>query len=125
MCILNYRGEGYSEEFTANMDEVVASLTEDTQIVLEKSADCLCRACHNREAVTQANPVGCKFMDKVARYDEGLLKMLELNEGSRISWCDLRRLVLGLILPKNIEGICGDCEWFGICEAACMDSAGG
>lgn len=121
MCILNYRGKGYSEEFVKNMNSIVAALDDDVLVTLEKRADGVCAACQNRIDVSSSNPVGCKFMDKVARYDAGLMDLLSLNDGDVLSWGELKKRVRNEVFPDKLASICGDCEWFYICRNACNE----
>lgn len=122
MCLLNFRGNGYSAGFVENMNSILASLTDKTMVTLQKQADCVCAACRNRVPVTAENPVGCAFLDKVARYDDGLLNALGLMNGSTLQWHELKELVRTKVFPNEIRHICSDCEWFYICETVCRDS---
>lgn len=121
MCILNYRGKGYSMEFVKNMDSIVAALNDDVLVSIEKKADRVCAACQNRTDVSPSNPVGCKFMDKVARYDAGLMELLSLNEGDVLSWGELKKRVRNEVFHDKLAMVCGDCEWFNICLKACSE----
>lgn len=118
MCLLKFRGNGYSPEFIDNMNSIIALLSDDTPITLKREADCVCRACPNRVEVTTENPVGCRFSAKVSGYDEGLLRCLELDEGITMRWGKLKKLVIEEIFPANIDKICCGCEWLHICRAA-------
>lgn len=123
MCILNYRGRGYSEEFTQNMDALVVKLEPTTGIELIGSADGVCTACVNRTAVTDQNPAGCVFSDKVSRYDAALLARLGLCTGTKISWDKLSKLVRERVFYSRavFDSICGDCEWHGLCGRCCTE----
>ena len=97
MCLLNFRGKGYSAEFVENMNSVVASLTDTVMVTLKKQADCVCCSCKNRVDVTAENPAGCIFSEKVARYDEAVLHILNLTDGCTLAWHEIKTLVLSLI----------------------------
>lgn len=122
MCILNYRGEGYSEEFVKNMNSIVATLNDDVLVILEKRADGVCAACQNRTDVSSSNPVGCEFMDKVAHYDAGLMELLSLSDGEVLSWGELKKRVCNEVFPEKLAKVCGDCEWFHICCKVCNEA---
>lgn len=117
MCILNYRGKGYSEEFVKNMDAIVEGLKDETSITINRNKDALCAACINRIQPSSDNPAGCVFMDKVERYDSAVFELLSLSDGQVLTWGELRNMVYSKIFPKNIGRICSDCEWFYICES--------
>ena len=97
MCLLNFRGKGYSAEFVENMNSVIASLTD--------------------AVMTAENPAGCIFSEKVARYDEAVLRILNLTDGCTLAWHEIKTLVMTKIFPNEIINICSDCEWFYICKA--------
>ena len=117
MCLLNFRGKGYSAEFVENMNSIIASLTDAVMVTLKKQADCVCCSCKNRVDVTAENPAGCIFSEKVARYDEDLLRILNLTDGCTLAWHEIKTLVMTKIFPNEIINICSDCEWFYICKA--------
>lgn len=126
MCILNYRGRGYSVEFTRNMDAVVQKLEPQTIIKLVCEADGVCSACPNRTGVTAQNPAGCVFSEKVERYDAALLSRLEVPPSTEIRWAELSRMIRSGILGAKpvFDSICGDCEWHEFCALSCSGAGG-
>ncbi len=121
ICILNYAGKGYSEEFTENMERVINELDAGTVIELKCASDCVCIACKNRVEKSQSNLVGCFFAEKVSRYDKKLLETLDFSEGDRVTWGELREKVVATVMNErsSLDDICGDCEWFCICSENC------
>lgn len=121
ICILNYEGKGYSEEFNENMGRIVKSLASDTVIKLSCTPDCVCSACKNRVEVSGKDRIGCSFAEKVSRYDSALLKVIGFSEGDEVEWGELRKRVMTTVMNKksSLANICGDCEWFGICSKKC------
>ncbi len=121
MCILNYRGKGYSEEFVQNMDALVRKLEPQTIIKLVREADSVCSACLNRTDITAQNPAGCVFSEKVERYDMALLSRLGIPPAMEIRWKELSELVRERILASEsvFDSICGDCEWHEFCKLSC------
>lgn len=121
ICILNYEGKGYSEEFNENMGRIVKSLASDTVIKLSCTPDCVCSACKNRVEGSGKDRIGCSFAEKVSRYDSALLKVIGFSEGDEVEWGELRKRVMTTVMNKksSLANICGDCEWFGICSKKC------
>ncbi|MCH5279746.1 MAG: DUF1284 domain-containing protein [Christensenellaceae bacterium] len=118
MCMLNYVGKGYDDAFSKNMTRIIESLNNRACLSLVSEADSLCLACPNRAEITEDNPVGCRFSEKVARYDENLLKTLEISTNESITYGELTRLVFEKVFVNKAKftSVCGDCEWHYLCE---------
>ncbi len=107
VCIYFFVGKGYSEDFTANMTEVVGVLKrENPELALTVGEDVICRCCpHNIEH-------RCESFDKVTRYDNGVLKLCGLNDGDKIHWNDFSSMVYDKIISAGqMESVCGGCNW--------------
>lgn len=112
MCIANFIGNGYSEEFVENMKQVIAQLeaAPDQVIELVSTEDVLCRSCPFHQD-------GCVSMEKVSCLDRDVLAACGILAGSRISWRDYRGMVNKRIVEAGRFGeICGQCEWFSLCD---------
>ena len=111
LCIQNYIGKGYSDEFVKNMDIVVDSLKEDkSQIIrLIEGNDHICNHCPNNIGYDK-----CESNEKVVNMDEKVLKYLEIEAGEYKY--DYLLALLGEKLNNEVKkDICGDCEWNGLC----------
>lgn len=110
MCIQNYIGYGYSEEFTAHMDEICKELKENPDIVIHKGCDDICTACpYNSEG-------SCASLEKVDRMDGGVLDICGLNYDDVISWNEAATLVRDKIFNAGrLNEICCDCQWLETC----------
>lgn len=115
LCTLSYSGHGYSEEFTARMDELTARLRagEEPTFRLQISPDYLCEVCPNR------TENGCESDEKVLRYDRKTLDALGLCE-SEIDYAEAKRLLREKLTDELLRSICGDCEWRELCSAGDM-----
>lgn len=116
LCILSFRGKGYSDEFIDNMYKMIDELEKNPNVFVRSLPDSVCTSCKNELPVTDTNKAGCRFCDKVEKYDKIVLSKLNLTENSIITWNDLKTLVEKKILKDGISGICSDCEWYEICE---------
>ncbi|MBR1723987.1 MAG: DUF1284 domain-containing protein [Ruminococcus sp.] len=113
LCLHFFEGKGYSAEFTENMGRIADTLKAgDPPIELTLSADIICAVCpHNIDGA-------CDSADKVARYDNAVLRAAGLEQGSTLRWSELSQLVSENILSRGkLNRICGDCAWFDICRS--------
>lgn len=142
LCAEFFRGEGYSGEFVENMSAVLSELnSSDPLIRLTVGADRICCRCPNNSGEAPAgistptlneykgfstfSPLKgaagklgsiCESAEKVTRYDNAVLDLCGLSEGSVLHWSELRALVQEKIIsPGLLSQVCGDCIWFGIC----------
>ena len=111
MCTKNFVGEGYSDDFSKNMTEIIKKLQENPKVMLIKDLDDICKNCPDNLGKV------CKEDEKVKYYDQKILEILNLNENEIYSWRDLRRASCDIIFKKdNREMICGDCQWNNLCK---------
>lgn len=111
LCTEFFKGYGYSDEFSANMSEVISMLTVgDPKITLTAGADVICRGCpHNKDGI-------CDSQEKVRRYDLAVLELLGVHEGDMAVWSKLKKSARERIIAAGkLSRICGDCQWFHIC----------
>ena len=111
MCIAFFKGKGYSEEFTAHMRDIIKELENNPLVCLKVNTDELCSKCpYNTQGI-------CESADKVAGYDEEVLKSCGLSDGTVLPYIDFKQAVYGnILLTGKREEICGDCQWSGICH---------
>jgi hypothetical protein len=113
LCMLGYRGMGYSAEFSANMTQVYNQLREkpDTTIALIVGADDLC-ACYPTNAVSHCHN------QSVMERDAAVLERLGLQTGDVLQWQVILHKVRANIAPEHLEELCHTCHWraFGVCE---------
>ncbi|MBN2980878.1 MULTISPECIES: DUF1284 domain-containing protein [Cohnella] len=113
LCLLGFRGKGYSEEFCVNMTSVYETLRADpdTPIAIIEGPDDICRAfpadqpnhCHN---------------ESVYRKDRDILLKLGLRPGLNASWTEIVGRVTEHVRPRDIDRFCHDCPWqpLGLCQ---------
>lgn len=114
LCMLGFRGLGYSEEFTANMRSVVRELhlDRDLAMIIVAGCDVICAACpHYREARC------LRDMDSAARsvsLDLKVLAKLGLEPGAHVSFRDALERVKERVTADDMAEFCSDCEWWGL-----------
>jgi hypothetical protein len=113
LCMLGYRGMGYSEAYAANMNAVHERLRKepDTTVALVEGADDLC-ACFPAD-----RPYHCDS-DTVSRRDAAVLERLGLQTGEALAWSEVLRRIAGNVSPADVPAWCATCPWlsYGVCE---------
>ena len=111
MCLAFFEGKGYSDSFSAYMEQVLLRLfREDPTVRLLPKADVICSHCPNNMGGV------CATAEKVDRYDRAVLEHCGLAAGDELPWSAFSKLVHDHILTAGKRpSICGNCEWNGIC----------
>ncbi len=111
MCLAYFKGEGYSNGFTAHMAEMLEIFLTGRKIRLHADTDEICSACPN-------NCGGhCTSGDKVAEYDQAVLESCGLEAGQVMEFREFTQQVQEEILASDKRSeICGNCQWNSICE---------
>jgi len=114
LCILGFRGLGYSEEFVSNMGKVVERLRSNHSfpITLVVGCDAICASCpHNKEGecLERADSDA-----GVTVLDSKLLDRLGFEAGTQILAGEAWERVKERLAPGDLAEICGDCEWLGL-----------
>ncbi len=111
MCLAYFEGKGYSEGFSAHMQEMLELFEKDVPVFLTVAADEICSACPDNEAGC------CKSAAQVAEYDRDVLKLCDLKEGMEINFSDFVQIVQKQILSAGRRAeICRECRWDEICR---------
>ena len=110
LCILNFRGHGYSDAFSVHMAETVQKLRDNpkTKIVLTTSCDELCSACPHREGdhCTSKKP---------PLFDGNVLRETGFSAGQELTWEAFSQKTDPLSLHA-LEKTCPGCEWLSLCQ---------
>lgn len=113
LCLLGYRGKGYSDGFCANMTEIYETLRRkpETEIEVIDGPDDICRAFPIDQHAHCRN-------DSVFRKDIDILTRLGMAVGDRSSWSDVLERVADRVQPIDIRSLCSDCRWepYGLCK---------
>lgn len=111
MCLAYFKGEGYSDGFSAHMKEVLDELQKGMDVQLYVGTDEICSACpNNREGQ-------CTDLTLVEKYDNAVLEACGLADGEQLAFADFTEKVQNqLLVTGKRKEICGGCKWNGICE---------
>lgn len=119
LCALGYRGEGYSDRFTRNMDRLVrlrlrapGGDAQDIEVV--DTADAICAPCPHRRGRM------CESEDRITALDARHAKALGLRPGDRLSWGEAQERIRKRVAPGDLSHVCAGCQWlqYGLCEDA-------
>lgn len=115
VCLLNFRGEGYSDEFSRNMTAMKERLTANPEekICITKGADDLCAKCPNRRgnACSSEHP---------PLFDENVLRMTGFFYGQVLTWSEFSHATEPISLYR-LEEACPGCEWLPLCRKIAGD----
>ncbi|SFS60484.1 DUF1284 domain-containing protein [Paenibacillus sp. BC26] len=114
LCLLGFRGMGYSADFSANMTIVYNKLRDEpgSRVTIVKGPDDLC-ACFPSDVEPHCHNVS------VAQHDERILQKLGFDYGMELLWSDVIERVRTNVVPEDINTLCYTCQWrsYGVCEA--------
>ena len=119
LCLLGFRGSGYSEAFVARMSAIQAALQADpaTRVQLVNAPDRICDACPNlaEAGCTLGGPTHEAHM---RAHDGEVLRRLELEPGATLAWADVLARIGGRIRGADLDAICTTCPWLplGVCR---------
>lgn len=119
LCLNNFIGKGYSNNFTKNMSDIKNSLTTlNKDIYISSCCDDVCQNCPHR------NGRYCTTNKKVEMLDKKTLEILGLKDNSSYSWDYLSFLFKQKVLQCNqLEYICSGCCWLELCTEITKDYA--
>lgn len=122
LCLLGYRGMGYSEAFANNMTEVYKQLQQQptTLVTIVSGPDDLCK-CFPSDQSNHCNT------DHVHERDEMIRKHLGLEIDDCLPWQQVLDRVKSRVKPHHIPEWCATCPWlsYGVCEEGVVRIAGG
>jgi uncharacterized protein len=115
LCMLTYKGHGYTPAFVARMDETMAEIASGHPVVLTHGPDHLCVALtegcghegHCREART---------VERDDRAIASLASILPLQNGAFLITSDQLATLRELFASGAIRAACHDCEWMPLCD---------
>ena len=112
MCLAYFKGMGYSDGFSAHMQEMLDIFQKGAKIQLHADTDEICSACPNNEKGC------CSSFSLVEAYDNAVLELCGLENGQIMEFDDFTELVQKEILASGKrKEICGNCQWNSICES--------
>jgi hypothetical protein len=118
LCLLGFRGSGYSPEFVSTMRALQEGLADnpDHPIRLTDGPDLLCKACPN------LGPDGCTLGGPnheahMRAHDTLVLQRLGFHVDCVYPWSTILRSIQRRIRGEDLSSICTTCPWLplGVC----------
>lgn len=110
MCLVFFKGNGYSSGFTKHMGNVKHALEENPMIKVLADEDDICKECPNKD-------MSCVADGKAATYDREVLLRCHIQPGEVMPYSEFAKKVYDCILSIGTrEEICGNCRWNELCH---------
>jgi hypothetical protein len=112
ICILGFRGLGYSPEYVLNMKRVIGQLHSPRSVHFEvvDYPDDICAFCPFLvEGGCQQN--GPRSEAIVKSLDFNVMARLGLTAEERLTWPEIEAKIRARLYPEDIDVICKECQW--------------
>lgn len=116
LCVIGWRGMGYSPAFTENMNALVLGrlrVDPGVAVRITRTADAICGPCPHRQGL------GCAAGERIAGLDARHAAALDLHDGLTLPWAEAEARALRLD-PSDLDRLCAGCQWLelGVCKEA-------
>ncbi len=115
LCMLGFRGHGYTVLFTGNLERIITQLARsaDLRIVLTASCDAICAACPHMDGDICAKPGGSG--PAVVALDEAVLDRIEMAAGDCATVSGVyERVAQSVDVDEIGTRLCVGCEWLDV-----------
>lgn len=120
LCLLGFRGSGYSPEFVVQMQAIQDTLraNPDHEVALIDWEDSICGACPHLVQQHGCTLGGPDHEEHMAAHDREVLRRLALMPNVRLPWSELLARIGGAIRGADLDAICTTCPWLplGVCR---------
>ena len=118
LCMLTFRGLGYSTEFTANMASKIARIKAGAPVILIEGPDDICagmtKACINSTG-HDCSIADILAMDVTARNAVETVLKRDLKISAKVTQTELSHL-RAAFANGTIREACAGCSWFELCN---------
>lgn len=128
LCLLGFRGSGYSPAFIAKMHEIQSSLRGEPgqPVRLVDVPDRICEACPNlRAQAPQSESMGCtlggpRHETHMQEHDRTVIARLGFEPGAVTTWDEILARIARSIRGADLPAICTTCPWLplGVCQSS-------
>ena len=120
ICLLGFRGLGYSPEFLQDMIKIVFKLLSCPETLIEviSEPDDICTPCPFLKD-GGCHEEGPQSEEIIKKRDRAVMMRLGLVSGDKVTWSAVEQRIRSSISRRDLEQICQDCQWLplGYCEA--------
>ncbi len=122
LCLLGYRGMGYSKEYVENMTSMHDTLRTmpDTEVHIVSEPDDLCLR------FPETQPCHCDHQN-IHHRDSAMLEKLGIKVGQTLSWRNIEDRIKASFEPADIDDLCRTCSWraYGVCHEGVTEMKAG
>jgi len=113
VCLHFYQGEGYSEEFIANLNNLMDRAGRDEKVAVVDISDDVCIRC---PYLSDNKCMHKTDSDQVIKQlDDLALQLLNVKAGDHVKWADIRKKVMST--PEHwFSQFCDGCDWKYLCQ---------
>ncbi len=116
LCILTYKGLGYTNAFVENFDQIIINLSKDPKITIIKGCDDICKAwldepachCHNHSIIVR-DQLALQCLSAALGYSIDIGSTLALDKSLR------QKLRYAFARTKTLRTACENCQWYDLC----------
>ncbi len=113
LCLLGFRGWGYSKQFVDNMQRIAQKFYDPaTLLEVVVGCDAICDFCPYNKAGECCRGEGSS--QKVDQQDLEVMAKLGLKPETRLSSDEARARIKESFSVQDLSCICGDCEWLNL-----------
>lgn len=112
VCLHFLRGEGYSQEFIENLEDIVRRAAGGEEIEIVEGADDICRFCPTLQGGKCVSKPGADA--EIREMDAEAAAHFGVEVGTKVLWQEIKAKVLET--PKEwLAAFCEECEWEEVC----------
>lgn len=112
LCIMNFKGRGYSEEFIENMSLIKRKLEEGEKFLLVIGGDDICSKCPYYKEECQREFKRGETEEK----DRKIVEFLGLKEKEEYFYKNVEGIIFEKMKRKDFENFCKNCSWYYLCS---------
>lgn len=111
LCLLGYRGYGYSREHEEKLWQMKRLLwsSPETVVKIEDRPDGVCHSCPHLKDGACAREAGSEV--RVRGRDQRVMARLGLSSGERLAWGGVVERLRARVTPEDLAQLCSACSW--------------
>jgi len=119
-CIQGFIGEGYSEQFIENMENIIGKVdNSDPLLEITNAPDCICTACPRLKIIDSQSTnakislIGCEVETEAKMLDRKVASSLGIDFGKHYRYSELLEK-LKYIDEETFDDVCSECQWYNL-----------
>lgn len=123
LCILTYKGQGYTSAFVENFDQVIIELQQNSEILIIQGSDDICRgwledsSCHcHDQSIIERDTLALDCVSKVLGRSIDIGSLITLDQPM------IQKLRHAYAYGKILRQACKDCQWYDLCNDTAVNA---